>query len=204
MGKNDASTLWAQQNLNALAIGRAAQVIQETGRALPCSVTAVDGSLVTVKFEVQGPWTLPPITIPKAESAYLRAPTTVGDVGMTLPADTFLGGVSGQGTGIADLAKSYGNLSTLVFVPVAAVSFSAPPRAGIAWANGPHGARLGDGASAAYVDANPDTGTVTIHAGGNTFIFGAAGFTMSTGIVAETHLHGGVSGGTSDTGPPIA
>src|SRR5580692_8889340 len=105
--------LWIQKNLNIHATNRALLAIQETGRSLPCSVTAVDGSLVTVKFEVMGAWTLPPLTLPKAESAWMRTPTQVGDVGFTVPADTFLGAISGLGGGVADLSKDYGNLSTL-------------------------------------------------------------------------------------------
>ncbi len=200
---SDYETLSLQQKLNRAAHNKAVAAIQQTGRALPCSVTAVNGSFVTVRFEVQGAYTLPPLTLPKAEGAWLRSPTQPGDVGLTLPADASLGGISGLGSGVAQLGTNEGNLGTLVWVPVAATGFSAPPRSGIAWANGPHGARIGDSANVAYVDANPDIGTVTIHAGGQTWTFTSMGLTLATGIVAELHAHGGVRGGPDDTGPPI-
>jgi hypothetical protein len=196
--------LWVQKNLNAHAASQAAQAIQATGRALPCQVTAVDGSIVTVTFEVTGPWTLPDLTLPKAESQWLRAPTQVGDFGMTMPADTFLGGISGLGTGVADLTVDYGNMTTLVFVPVAATSFPAAPDPDKAWVNGPGGARLGDTQNGVYIDCDVESGTVTIAAGGQTWTFDATGFTMSTGIVAETHVHGGVATGAAETLEPSA
>jgi hypothetical protein len=200
------STLSVQAKLNQHASAKAQAAIAQLGRALPCSVVSVNGALVTVKFEVQSgiPWTLEQLTLPKAESQWLRVPTQIGDYGITVPADTDLSQISGQDGGVADMSVNYGNLSTLVFVPVASTAFAAPPRANIAWANGPHGARVGDSANAAYLDCNSDTGTVTIHAAGKSWTFGAAGLVMSTGVIAETHLHGGVQGGPSDTGPPIA
>jgi hypothetical protein len=194
--------LWIQENLSALAHSRAVAAIQSTGRALPCQVTAVDGSIVTVTFEVVGPWTLPDLTLPKAESQWLRTPTQVGDFGMTMPADTFLGGISGLGTGVADLGVEYGNLSTLVFMPVAATSFRPAPDPDQAWVNGPAGAVLSDTAQTASVTVSDSL--VTIVAGGQTWTFSAAGLTMSTGVVAETHLHGGVTTGGAETLEPIA
>ncbi len=190
------STLWVQSNLNAMAIGRAQQAIASTGRALPCSVVATNGALVTVKFEVQGgPWTLPHITIPKAESQWIRNPTQIGDVGLTLPADTFVGGISGQGSGIADQTKDYGNLSTLVFVPIASTKM--PPTADPtkAWVNGPTGAVLSDEAQTASVTVAPNL--VTVRVGGLTWLFTPAGLTLANNVVAENHLHptpSGISG----------
>lgn len=197
-------TLSVQAKLNQHANSKALAAIQQTGRALPCSVVSVNGSLVTVKFEVNSaPWTLPFLTLPKAENQYLRAPTQPGDYGITVPGDTDLSQISGQGGGVPDLQTNFGNLSTLVFVPVASTTFNAPPRANIVWANGPHGARIGDSGNTAYLDCNPDMGTVTIHAGGRSWTFSAVGLTMATGVVAELHMHGGVRGGPDETGPPI-
>ncbi len=164
------SKLWVQQNLNRLATNRALEVMQNTGLgALPVQVTAVDGSMVTVKFEVTGPWTLPPVTIPKAESQWVRAPTQVGDFGIAQPAGTFLGGISGLGTGVADLGVNYGNLTTLQFVPVAATSFGAAPSPDQAWVNGPKGSVVSDTSQTATHEISVPThgtpGTIasTIH-----------------------------------------
>lgn len=187
MSADQFNTLWVQQGLNKHAIARASQLIQETGRALPCTVTAVAGSLVTVKFEctftayrngTPTEVTLPQLQLPKAESEWLRAPTQVGDVGLTVPADTFLGGISGLGSGKADLGVSYGNLSTLVWVPVAAMSFSAAPDANKSWLNGPNGAVLSDKARTVSVTTDNGSGQVTIAAGGIAIVLDKASGTV--------------------------
>lgn len=115
---NSAQRLSFQKNVNNNAIKRASEVLQSTGRALPCKVVAVNGAIVTVAFEMNtAPWTIPNITIPKAESNWIRTPTQVGDLGWTVPADVYLGGVSGLGGGTADFTPVT-NYSALVFVPI--------------------------------------------------------------------------------------
>ena len=206
MARNNDTTLWLQRSLNKQAQNQARMAIQATGRALPCVVTAVNGSTVTVSFEVQSsnPYTLPLLTLPTWGSQWNRIPFQPGDTGITIPADTSIGGISGENAGVAQINVNYGNLSALIFVPVSSTAFSSPPRANIFWGNGPHGARIGDSANAAYVDCNSDTGTVTIHAGGHSWTFAAAGLTMSSGVVAETHIHSGVTTGSGVTGGPEA
>ena len=179
---DDYSKLWIQRNLNQLATNRALEAIKGTGRALPCKVTEVAGSIVTVTFEIKGTqtpagttatfegWTLPPLTLPKAESQWLRAPTQKGDLGMTMPADTFLGGVSGLGTGVADPTVDYGNMTTLVFVPVAAVGFGPAPDPNRAWINGPNGFDATDTARTGGIFYDAATATVTIYAGAQTIV----------------------------------
>src|SRR6185437_12230915 len=68
-------------------------------------------------FEVTSSITLPNITIPKAESNWIRMPTQVGDKGWTVPADAYLGAISGLGGGTPTLSRPH-NLAALVFVPV--------------------------------------------------------------------------------------
>lgn len=115
---SNAQRLSFQKNVNRNAIKRASEAIQATGRALPCRVVAVNGAVVTVAFEMNtAPWNIPNITIPKAESNWIREPTQVGDLGWTVPADVYLGGVSGLGGGVADF-KPVSNLSALVFQPI--------------------------------------------------------------------------------------
>ncbi len=117
MARDNFHKLWLQDTLNRHTVNRVSQIIENTGRALPCSVISVNGAIVTVKFEVQSDWTLPQVTIPKNESPWVRSCTQVGDKGYCAPADYYLGGISGLGGGIADTTKR-GNLSTLVFTPV--------------------------------------------------------------------------------------
>ena len=202
---DNAAKLWLQSALNKLATTRALEQIGRTGRALPCRVVAVSGSIVTVAFEVDaGSQTLPEVTMPKNESQWLRAATQVGDFGVTEPADTYLGGISGLGGGTAKLTQQRGNLSTLMFTPCASTAFGAAPDVNKTWVNGPAGAVLSDTAQTASVTVSANT--VTIKAAGKTWTFTAAGFTMDTGVVAETHQHLYTPGtGTpTDTGAPIA
>ena len=91
---------------------------QSLGQILPCTVTAVNGAIVTVNFEVlSGQLTLPPVTCPIAESEYVRLPVQVGDKGVCMAASTRLGGVSGLGQGVAPLSHP-SNLGGLIFVPI--------------------------------------------------------------------------------------
>jgi hypothetical protein len=203
MPSNDNNTLWFQRSLNKQSANQARMAIARTGRALPCVVTAVNGSLVTVSFQVQSsqPYTLPQLTLPKAEGPWIRSPTAVGDYGITISADTSIGGINGAGAGVAQVSTNYGNLSSLVWIPVASSAFPAAPNANQAWVNGPAGAILSDEAQTASVTVSANL--VTIKAGGSTWTFAPGAFTLSTGIIAESHQHGGVASGSSDTGPPI-
>ena len=193
--------LWLQNSLNQVAITRVQEAIQNLGYALPCSVVLVSGSVVTVKFEIDtGAGALPQITIPKAESQWIRNPTQIGDTGITVPADAYLGGISGLGGGTATLKKR-GNLSTLCFLPVASTGFAASPDVNKAWVNGPNGAILSNKALTSSVTISNTA--VTILVGGKTWTFTSAGLTLSNGDVVEPHVHGGVSIGGSNTGPMI-
>ena len=124
MGDNSLKTPLGS-SLNALAIQRASDAIRITGRAWPASVVAANGAIVTVRFEfsqaVQA--NLPQVTIPLLGAEYIRYPIQPGDKGMVLPADAYLGGMSGLGGGAADLTQP-ANLSALVFVPFGNTAWS--------------------------------------------------------------------------------
>lgn len=89
---------------------------QKSGQALPCSVTAVSGAVVTVKFEVNSSFTLPNITIPLAGAEYIRYPIQIGDKGYVVPAAARLAGMSDIGGGVSDLSLP-ANLTAMVFFP---------------------------------------------------------------------------------------
>lgn len=173
---SDYAKLGLQERLNAIATKRVRREIEMTGRALPCVVTAVAGSIVTVSFEVQSgglPVTLPFITLPKAESQWVRSATQVGDFGLTIPADTFLGGISGLGAGVADLDIDYGNLATLVWVPCGNIAFPPNTNPLQSWVNGPGGAKMGDTAETVEVICDTVTGTVTLRSGASNLVLSA-------------------------------
>lgn len=198
----DYNKLWLQRSQNEMAINRAKQTINRLGRALPCRVVKVNGSIVTVAFELDSaPWTLPQITIPKAESNWTRMPTQVGDKGVTMPADAYLGGVSGMGGGTASLARR-GNLSTLVFMPVS--NKNEPPiDPNAAQVQGPNGAiirntqgeetretldqngyRVERGSNSIVMDGS----SITLTVGGKVVKLDSSGLTID-GILFDTHTH---------------
>src|SRR5271170_5012693 len=102
------------RSLNQMATRRALDQIAKLGQALPASIVAVSGSIVTVNFDVSGVYTLPNVTCPKAESEWLRAPTQLGDLGLVIPSDAYLGGISGLGGGTPQFTLQ-ANLSALVW-----------------------------------------------------------------------------------------
>lgn len=167
--------LWIQGSLNQVAITRALEQIQQLGRALPCRVKSVLGSIVQVEFGplVTSPQTLPPVWMPVGAPQWLRYPLQEGDLGVTMPADTFLGGVSGLGDGLADTTVNYGNLTTLVFVPVGNTGFTAAPDANRIWLNGPNGFDITDAVQTGGCRYDKETQTLTLFAGENTIVLTA-------------------------------
>jgi len=183
---DNSSKLWLQKTQNDQAINRALQAIEQSGRALPCRVVQVDGSIVTVAFEVDAsPWTLPQVTIPKAESQWIRVPTQVGDLGLTIPSDVHVGGVSGLGGGVPKMARD-GTLSALLFVPCAAKSFPGV-NTNAAYIAGPEGA---------VIQTQDGTSKIVVNESGITLTFGSISVVLdSSGI----HQHGAVTGDSTAT-----
>ncbi len=119
---DNAQKNWLQLSLNRFGQKKAAEAIQQLGKALPCSVAAIPVAgvpIVTVKFEVNAaPFTIPNVTCPLFGPEWIRYPVAVGTKGVVFPADAYLGGVSGIGDGVAQLGVLPGNLSALVFFPI--------------------------------------------------------------------------------------
>lgn len=125
--------------LNQTARRQIGDAFQLYGKKLPCSVVSLDGWIVTVKFEITDPtFTLPQITIPVFSSVYDYLPFQVGDKGLCMDADTYLGGISGLGGGTAKLAL-LPNLTTLGFAPTGNKAFVAPGDPDVRVVQGPNG-----------------------------------------------------------------
>lgn len=152
------------------------------GKALPATVVAVSGSIVTVQFNIQTTlFTLPNVTIAKAESQWIRTPTQVGDHGMVIPSDVYLGGVTGLGGGTADLTQP-ANLSALVWVPVGNTGWTAAPDVNAPFINGPDGVILQDTAGACVLKIS-SAGVLTVAINGTVvFTVNAAGI-VDTGTL---------------------
>lgn len=107
------------RTINKFAEQKVLDAIQITGKSLPCRVEFVSGSIVTVSFLLNSSFTLPRVTCPMFGPEYIRYPTQVGDLGVVLSSDYYIGCVSGLGGGqTADLVQR-ANLSTLIFLPIA-------------------------------------------------------------------------------------
>jgi phage baseplate assembly protein gpV len=173
--------VWLQQSLNRIAKQRAAQEIEQTGWALPCRVTAVSGSIVTVSFEVlDSTRTLPPVTIPKAEGQWIRSPTQVGDFGLTVPADALLGGISGLGTGTATLNRPV-NMAALCWIPISAAGFPEVDT-DAAYIAGPNGAVIKDSGSHCICTLTPTGFIITL--GASTFEITAEQIALTSPTIA--------------------
>lgn len=175
---SNAQKLSLSRSLNRVGHIKVLDAIQITGKSLPCSVTAVSGSIVTVKFELEPskmPFTLPEVTVPHAGPEYIRYPTQVGDKGVVISIDTYLGGISGLGGGVADLAVR-GNLSALIFLPVASTDWFTTPDAEAVVVYGPNGVILRDTKGDTTVVVTKESITLTVPDGNTVTVNGKSAF----------------------------
>lgn len=196
---DNADKIPLQQSLNQLVSRALAAHARAKGKALPCRVVAINGSLVQVAFEVSSKTvTFPLVWMPKAESQWIRMPTQVGDFGVTVPADAYLSGISNMGGSTAQIEQQPGNLSALVFVPVASAAF-APVDTNAAYISGPDGAVIQTQDGSAKITVGKSG--IVLNFGGKTVTLNGNGLTID-GILFDSHVHGGVQGGDSFTGGP--
>lgn len=131
---------------------------------MPCSVVSVAGSIVTVKFEITSPFTLPNVAVPLFGPEYIRYPIQPGCAGVVFPADARLGGVSGLGIGIADLSTP-ANLSALVFFPIGNAGWTPSEDPNALLLYGPDGVIIRDKSSHTKIVLTPTGVTITVPAG---------------------------------------
>ena len=189
------------QSLNDIATKRAGDAIQLLGKCLPASVVSVQkaGTIVTVKFEMGAiPFTLPKVKMPVLTSEYVRLPIAPGCRGLVIPADAYLGGVSGLGGGVADLSLQ-SNLGALVFAPIGNIGFQ-DVASDILTLYGPGGVTIRTASGATKIELTAGGVTITL-SGGNVTVIG--GSVIADGINLKTHTHSGVQPGGGNTGPPV-
>lgn len=160
--------------------------------SLPCHVVAVDGAIVTVSFDVQTDKTLPRVTIPILGSEYVRLPIQAGDdgtKGMVVPADAYLGAISGLGGSTVTLLQP-GNLGALAFIPIGNKNwFSVDGNVLVMY--GPNGVTLRDKAGNTTIDL---TGaSVTVTRGGVSMVLDNSGVTINGDltVTGDTSFGGG-------------
>jgi len=93
------------------------------GKGWPCHVTKVNGSIVTVMFDIlPGDYNLPEVTIPVFGPEYIRYPIQVGDKGSTVPLSVSIRNVTGLGVGMPDLSTPP-SLTALFFMPMGNINW---------------------------------------------------------------------------------
>ena len=182
---------------------------QLNGKALPCQIIAIAGSIVTVEFLLSTDYTLPQVTMSVAGSKYITVPYQVGDKGVAIPADALLSGVSGLGAEVTSLDSIPSNLGALLFVPLGNVSIPANPMQVVI--TGPHGVVLSNEVGDSIITIADGSillqnGTsVTMQVGTNSIVVSASGVAI-TGILTVNghpyalHTHVGVQTGTDNSG----
>lgn len=178
---DNAQKTWYATALPAAAAAMIEQALHSAGNALPCSVVAVNGQLVKVNFLVQGAQTLPQIWIPIDTSIYDWMPIQVGDLGRAVGGTIYIGGVSGQGGGVANMTPR-GNLSCLVFQPIANAGWTSPGNQNQRVVQGPAGVLIQTtGSNEPTIDLT--TSEVTIAMGSTNITVSAAGVIINSGTV---------------------
>lgn len=141
------------KSINQFVDNKLEEALQQTGRAFPCHVISVSGSIVTVAFDIQTTSTIPQVTIPVFGPEYIRYPIQIGDKGYTIPADASLKGVTGLGTGTATTLTP-ANLTGLVFFPIGNVNWQSVDGNALVM-YGPNGVVLRDADSNSIITLTP-------------------------------------------------
>lgn len=185
--------------------------LQSLGQAYPCHVTAVNGAIVTVNFDLNAPnANYPPVTCATIGSKYVRVPIQVGDKGVCMPANARLGGVTGLGKGLAPVSLP-SNLGALVFVPLGNVNWDSidPTATVIVSATAQSIATFADSGTTLQYGSSEvilNASGATLQDGGNQVVVSSSGVAINgtltiNGAPYLLHVHKLVQTGTSDSGP---
>lgn len=144
------------KSMNNFAEEKIAEAMQLVGKVLPATIVRQSGKMVTVSFSLTNiPFTLPQVTIPLFGPQYVRYPMQPGDRGVVIPADTYIGGMSGLGGGVADLTQP-ANLSALVYLPISHTEWQ-DVDGQVVTVYGPEGVTLRDSSSNTTFLLKPDS-----------------------------------------------
>jgi hypothetical protein len=211
------------KGMNAFADGKIGGALDLLGKAVPASVVSVDetNTIVTIKFEIQADFPLPQVTCPLVGPEFMRFPIAAGVRGYVIPADFYMGGVSGLGGGTATPTQQP-NLTTSVFFPVGNAGFTATDDQRATVIYGPNGVIFRDSKSKCVAKLTPDAFTVTIagnevmkltatsvqFAAGGQFLnlgvgsnVGIGPNTVIDGVEFLPHEHTDVQAGSGNSGP---
>jgi hypothetical protein len=198
-------------SLNSFAKRKYLNQLQLEGKALPATVVSVLGWIVVVNVAVTSKFTIPQLMVPVASSEYDYLPLQVGDTGLLVPADAYLGGISGLGGGTARFGL-VPNLSALLFVPNGNSSFPVPADPNSRLIQGPNGVVIQDIGKKSVITLTPDGITIVLQNGDAVAITGdltvtgdiTAGFGGGDSVTLQNHTHSGGSVGSGTTTAPDA
>lgn len=150
----------AQRN----ALFKALDQIHNLGKELPATVVNVDPtkSIITVKFETQGTYQLPQVTIPLDGPEYIRYPIQVGDKGVVRSGSVNISGMSGLGSAASPASFDWpANLAALIFHPIGNANWSAADDPNAIQHYGPNGTINRDTAKKSKHVVSPAGGVVS-------------------------------------------
>jgi len=189
------------RNMNRFTENKLSEAFQAAGKILPASIVSQSGKMVTVAFELHDTsYIFPQVTIPLFGPQYIRYPMQPGDKGIVIPGDTYLGGVSGQGGGVADLTPP-ANLSALVFLPISNTEWDSVDGQ-VVTIYGPEGVTIRDQASNTTFLLTPDSIAIQTV---NQFkvTVGDTVMTLTQGMWSLTGTAGKLEDSTASTSPAI-
>ncbi|HGV9242588.1 TPA: hypothetical protein ACNOH8_003984 [Klebsiella aerogenes] len=172
------------KSMNNFAEVKIAEAMELVGKVLPATVVSQSGKMITVSFSLANiPFTLPQVTIPLFGPEYVRYPMQPGDRGIVIPADTYIGGMSGLGGGVADLTQPT-NLSALVYLPISNTEWQGVDGQ-VVTVYGPEGVTLRDSGSNTTFLLKPDSIAIStpdsfmVTVGGTVFSLTAGRWSLS-------------------------
>ncbi|WP_159307567.1 hypothetical protein [Salmonella enterica] len=189
------------RNMNRFTENKLSEAFQAAGKILPASIVSQSGKMVTVAFELHDTsYVFPQVTIPLFGPQYIRYPMQPGDKGIVIPGDTYLGGVSGQGGGVADLTPP-ANLSALVFLPISNTEWDSVDGQ-VVTIYGPEGVTIRDQSSNTTFLLTPDSIAIQTV---NQFkvTVGDTVLTLTQGMWSLTGTAGKLEDSTASTSPAI-
>ena len=188
-------------NMNNFAANKIAQAQLMAGKVLPAAVVERNGNMVVIQVLLRDvPYTIPHLTVPLFGPEYIRYPMQPGNKGILIPADTYLGGISGLGGGTANLTPP-ANLSALTFLPISNTEWeNVDPN--VLTMYGPEGVTLRDSGSNTTFLLTPTSITIATPEQFKVTVGGTA-FTLTGTSWAFTGQSGTIQDSDASTSPSI-
>ncbi|HDG1722361.1 TPA: hypothetical protein PFE21_003675 [Kluyvera ascorbata] len=188
-------------NMNSFTESKIASASQMAGKILPASVVSRSGNMITVQVLLRDtPYVIPHLKVPLFGPEYIRYPMQPGNKGILIPADTYLGGISGLGGGTADLTPP-ANLSALTFLPISNTEWEGVDP-NVLTMYGPEGVTLRDSGSNTTFLLTPDSITIVTPEQFKVTVGGTA-FTLTGNSWALTGQSGTIQDSDASTSPSI-